>query len=912
MAHQHPSLQEDWGDLGSSHGEQTAYSSRVDSRSRNPPTAQQILGGATHLNHYPSSEDANAIATQTGLLVDTTNIWHRHLSLTKFEDTGAYRLSDYSEFTNTPAALSPLGPNSVQSVVQYNSSWVDVPYDHNSALWPDDSLQPTLDGSLDQAPITLSNYGTEDDPYYPGARLDRPDPSHTITDYSHLVDQSTPNITKYDETTYHVPRYPKAATVTDSLHPGTVTSEARSFTRSYKKHPSVSSQSGLTTCNQCGAEFSGRYQRGNCARHVRQQHSEKEVQVSMDCVCRVCKQEFKRQDARRKHEWKKHGLEDTKPLSRRPFLPRRPLAQDSSSHAGTYDTPSEEGTLTCPPTTKGQNTVEARYCVPDPSYRAYEKFSTARKHLDNEQYNIFCDVVLARGKYIVERLRSGRSSLHDMFSQELRGLSKQLLRRQQRSLKVDPDTEEDQVDAQSNADSQHGGNSCSRLTVGNAPSRRRASTASSRFNPYPRRSSKKSDEDPLLAILRSSTQQEEEQSLDCPIHKWHLMHRNESPCNGCGKPYMNGVRQHLLPTYSQQHRGNILFMQRCDTCKEDFIDEALWNRGRHDTGNCVARSQPKGNNLMCWARLFLKIYPEEHRIPSPYRNDHRLLPNQLVVRLRHELGLTQSNTAGQQPPQRPQHEAETSYNPRIFESFDADLERMATVDTLVARCTALLAQLLAYQNGQAADEHVNIAVITAYYHDRLERLRQEQVPPMAQSQQNLEHVSDQMSLSLPSSHQALPPTASFIGGAADFTMPNYGLNPFINTMPVPQSETGTQPSSQGYASFGFPSFLAPSSQTDYDFSPPTYMDPPQSSGTQFYAGDDDAKFDPSPSDHTQGQWPLLYDAYLDVPGNSRVPHPPANAQLFSDIDQMLGSPSDSHYAMSSFAPDDRSGLPDID
>lgn len=529
------------------------------------------------------------------------------------------------------------------------------------------------------------------------------------------------------------------------------------------------------------------------------------------------------------------------------------------------------------------------------------------------------------------KLNRASSNLHDIFSQELRGLSKQLLRRQQKSLKLEPDLEEDLVDAGSNAGSYHGGDTSSRLTIGNAPVRRRASTASSRFNPYPRRSSRKSDEDPLLAILGPFTQQED-QTLDCPIHKWHLMHRNESPCNGCGKPYMNGVRQHLLPTYSQQHRGKISFMQRCETCKEDFVDQHLWNRGGHSSGNCVARSQPKGNNLMCWARLFLKIYPEESQIPSPCtyaqrchpkctdvtlvdRNDSRLLPYQLVVRLRHELGLTRSASIGQQPSHEPQHEAETTYNAQQFESLDAELARMATVDTLVQRCSKLLAELLARRFNEAAHAHVDIEAITAYYHHRLDRLRQEELPQFAQDQQASEHVPDRISFSLPISHQAPPPAAPIIGGAADFAVPNYGGNLFANTMQVPQSETGTHPSSQGYftgdASFGFPSFLA-SSQTDYDF-PSTYVDPLQSSSTQFYAGDDDAKVDMSPLDNTYSQWPVLDEGYLDVPGSSHMPPSPANTQLFSaDIDQMLNSPSESHYALSSFAPEERTGLSDID
>jgi hypothetical protein len=36
-----------------------------------------------------------------------------------------------------------------------------------------------------------------------------------------------------------------------------------------------------------------------------------------DYICRVCHRVYKRQDARRKHEWQKHALPDAKPHTRR-------------------------------------------------------------------------------------------------------------------------------------------------------------------------------------------------------------------------------------------------------------------------------------------------------------------------------------------------------------------------------------------------------------------------------------------------------------------------------------------------------------------------------------------------------------------------------------------------------------------
>jgi hypothetical protein len=215
----------------------------------------------------------------------------------------------------------------------------------------------------------------------------------------------------------------------------------------------------------------------------------------------------------------------------------------------------------------------------------------------------------------VSKLTCASSDIHDVFAQELHNLSMQMLPNQQMS--SDPNAHEDKYmgDAQDTAgpEDDKGENHHDR---GKFPANRRASRTSSRFDPYAGRPSKKSEADPIVAVSKQF-EDPQYQELDCPIHKWHLMHALVSPCNGCGKPYMNGVRQHLLPSYSQQHQGKITFIQRCKTCAEDFIDKNLWDLGRHGTGVCHGKSQPHGHSLICWARLYLKIYPEEPRIPSP-------------------------------------------------------------------------------------------------------------------------------------------------------------------------------------------------------------------------------------------------------------------------------------------------------
>lgn len=57
------------------------------------------------------------------------------------------------------------------------------------------------------------------------------------------------------------------------------------------------------------------YGKGNLARHVRDKHGA--VKSTNGKVCRVCYREYNRADAKKKHEWEKHHLEDARPKKRR-------------------------------------------------------------------------------------------------------------------------------------------------------------------------------------------------------------------------------------------------------------------------------------------------------------------------------------------------------------------------------------------------------------------------------------------------------------------------------------------------------------------------------------------------------------------------------------------------------------------
>ncbi|KAF2267025.1 hypothetical protein CC78DRAFT_577558 [Lojkania enalia] len=82
-----------------------------------------------------------------------------------------------------------------------------------------------------------------------------------------------------------------------------------------QQHPTPST----LFCDQCSMPFTGKYRNGNRLRHIRSKHSTSATIASFatKLVCRVCKLRYKRTDARKKHEWEKHGIPDAKPKPKR-------------------------------------------------------------------------------------------------------------------------------------------------------------------------------------------------------------------------------------------------------------------------------------------------------------------------------------------------------------------------------------------------------------------------------------------------------------------------------------------------------------------------------------------------------------------------------------------------------------------
>lgn len=219
------------------------------------------------------------------------------------------------------------------------------------------------------------------------------------------------------------------------------------------------------------------------------------------------------------------------------------------------------------------------------------------------------------------------------------------------------------------------------------------------------------------------------------------------------------------------------------------------------------------------------------------------------------------------------------------------------LDTLALIASDLLAYILARELNRPTSELLDVESLVAYNHTRVQQLREESLAQINSTQKHPNFEPSQ-SIAPSDSYAGQQAHAPVIGGAADFTTPahNSGPDPFVSRVQISDSDMATQYSSLEHqtsdVSFGYPS-----SQTSPGFRDLVHADPASSSDTYFCTPSDPT--DCPPSSYNHGQWLSPYDAYLDLPGSSRMPQVLAASQMFSDVDYaMASSPTESRYALS--------------
>jgi hypothetical protein len=178
--------------------------------------------------------------------------------------------------------------------------------------------------------------------------------------------------------------------------------------------------SSVVSCDQCGVKFTGRWQTGNLSRHVRLKH--KEVGgASYTCQVDGCLRSFQRQDARLKHERKKHPElhhSTERPRHRTELHPRVDssyentpslTAQSCRNHAhplaqsllAEYD---NKKTISTYP--RQDPTSDLVVSLPPAAWRTFNKL---RATLDADQWACRCDLLFSRWATIAQNLKLRRS-----------------------------------------------------------------------------------------------------------------------------------------------------------------------------------------------------------------------------------------------------------------------------------------------------------------------------------------------------------------------------------------------------------------------------------------------------------------------------------------------------------------------
>lgn len=160
-----------------------------------------------------------------------------------------------------------------------------------------------------------------------------------------------------------------------------------------------------TECKWCHQVFTGKYSRGNCARHIHQKHRGV-TNDNPQHLCRVCKREFNRKDAKRKHEWKQHRLPDCQPSKRGPRSTQMVSRQSSVKNDGGSSIIHAKPEL--PPRHDLSIPTSDIFQVPKHSKHAHAVFGTIKARLDplhGNGYTFFCQEALNSWERIVTNMR---------------------------------------------------------------------------------------------------------------------------------------------------------------------------------------------------------------------------------------------------------------------------------------------------------------------------------------------------------------------------------------------------------------------------------------------------------------------------------------------------------------------------
>lgn len=104
--------------------------------------------------------------------------------------------------------------------------------------------------------------------------------------------------------------------------------------------------------------------------------------------------------------------------------------------------------------------------------------------------------------------------------------------------------------------------------------------------------------------------------LACPIQKNETEHGLKRTCHGVATENPSTVRRHLQDTHH-------IFVKLCHQCNTHILEKQEWETQHDKQPLCIPQPQVRRDHRRTqWEALYMKLYPDAYRIPSPckYKN----------------------------------------------------------------------------------------------------------------------------------------------------------------------------------------------------------------------------------------------------------------------------------------------------
>ena len=256
-----------------------------------PPNIHNIWT-QTHSLFSSSQDQISPFGSGISYDFDQLSLGHAGYDPLSYEPDNRRRHTDSDIFNSTHMSFQDYG---LQDTHQYAASFSPTPTQLH--MFPETQSLPD---NLSPSPISpVLNWASDPNTSFFSHNNNDLALMTTMPDFA----QNAPSFSPSDETQYSqgTPDSSQSSSSNSPVSPAT-------------RNPMVEKPANALRCDYCQKTFIGYYQRGNLRRHFKSCHSN--AAITADRICRVCENPFKRSDARKKHEWRKHKLLSAEPTKK--------------------------------------------------------------------------------------------------------------------------------------------------------------------------------------------------------------------------------------------------------------------------------------------------------------------------------------------------------------------------------------------------------------------------------------------------------------------------------------------------------------------------------------------------------------------------------------------------------------------